>query len=233
MRSSESFFFKCSAIWFLLLVFWGFAPSFYLADYFDPDYHLPQHLVLHGAVFSLWVLLYAIQVFLIGYKKYAMHRFLGGIGLVIMILMIPTGIFPSVYKVYAGTTSLDSAGHNVFRLFSGYGLFALAFVFRSKGFLHKRFMLGCMVMLTSAAIFRISFDVNMQDNQLFNKGFQILPALLLFLLDWANRKKVVLIDLISPVLVLGIFFLADYFWLSSVGELAMNLLISIFVKTIV
>ncbi|WP_431174217.1 hypothetical protein [Flagellimonas flava] len=146
-----------------------------------------------------------------------------------MILMIPTGIFPSIYKVYAGTTTIDAAGHNVFRLSSGYIIFALAFIYRKKAFLHKRFMLGGMVMLMSAAIFRISFDFSLQDSQLFNKGLQILPAIMLFIFDLVWQKKVVLVDLISVVAVLGIFFFADYFWLSIFGEAFMNVLISIFV----
>ncbi|OZV70110.1 hypothetical protein CA834_05695 [Winogradskyella aurantia] len=90
-------------------------------------------------------------------------------------------------------------------------------------------MLGGMVMLMSAAIFRMSFDLNMQTSQLFNKGLQVLPAITLFVFDLVRYKKVVLIDLLSVIAVFGIFFFADYFWLSIFGEAYMNFLISIFV----
>lgn len=221
--------FTATGIWYLATVFWGFAPSFYLLNYFEYPEPLPKHLVIHGTIFTIWTLLYAVQVFLIRYKIFRLHQVLGIFGFCIMILMIPAGIFPSVYKVYAGTTTIDGAGHNVFRLFTAYILFAFAFMYRRKMFLHKRFMLGGMVMLMSAAIFRMSFDFNMQSSQLFNKGFQVLPALMLFLFDLVQYKRMVFIDLISVVAVFGIYFFADYFWLSNFGEAFMHILIYIFV----
>lgn len=230
MRSkAEHNFFTATGIWYLLTVFWGFAPSFYLSKYFENPDPLPIHLVIHGIVFTIWTLLYVVQVFLIRYKNFRVHQSLGIFGLFILILMIPTGIFPSIYKVYAGTTSIDGAGHNVFRLFSGYILFSFAFFYRRKAFLHKRLMLGGMVMLMSAAIFRMSGDLNMQTSQLFNKGLQVLPAITLFIFDLVRYKKAVLIDLISVIGVFGIFYFADYFWLSNFGEAFMNVLISIFI----
>ncbi len=231
--NSENHFFIATAIWYLLTVFWGFAPSFYLSNIFDNPEPLPTHLIIHGIVFTIWTLLYAVQIFLIKSKNYKAHQVLGIFGLFIMILMVPTGIFPSIYKVYAGTTTIDAAGHNVSRLSFAYILFAFAFVYRKKAFYHKRFMLGCMVMLMSAAIFRISFDFNMQSSQFFNKGLQVLPAVMLFLFDLVKYKKSVFIDLISVVAVLSIFFLADYFWLSTSGEIFMNFLIDIFVTPFV
>ena len=227
---AEHNFFTASGIWYLLTVFWGFAPSFYLSKYFENPEPLPKHLIIHGVVFTIWTLLYVVQVFLIRYKNFRVHQVLGIFGLCILILMIPTGIFPSIYKVYAGTTTIDAAGHNVFRLTSGYILFALAFINRKKAFVHKRLMLGGMVMMMSATIFRISFDFNMQESQLFNKGLQVLPAIMLFTFDLVRYKKVVLVDLISVVVVFGIYFFADYFWLSNFGEVFMNFLISIFVN---
>ncbi len=227
--NSENHFFTATAIWYLLTVFWGFAPSFYLLNLFENSEPIPIHLVIHGVLFTIWTLLYAVQIFLIKYKNLRVHQALGIFGLCIMILMVPAGIFPSIYKVYAETTTIDGAGHNVFRLSFAYILFALAFIYRKKAFLHKRFMLGCMVMLMSAAIFRISFDLEMQTSQLFNKGLQILPAVMLFIFDLFKYKKVVIIDLIPVVMVFAIYFFADYFWLSNSGEAFMNFLIYIFV----
>lgn len=228
--SSENQFFAFSAIWFILIVFWGFAPSFYLSKYFDNPEPLPIHLVVHGISFTLWVLLYAVQVFLIRVKNYKTHMTLGILGIVIMAAMVPTGLFPSIYKMYAGIIPIDAAGHNVFRLLSAYTLFGLAFAQRKNPFLHKRLMLGCMVMLMGAAIFRFSYDLGLQESQLFNKGVQVFPALALFGFDWTKRKKAVWVDLVSPMLILGIFFLADYFWLSPIGAGFMDLLVAIFVK---
>lgn len=228
--SSENRYFIFSAIWFILIVFWGFAPSFYLSKYFDNPEPLPLHLIIHGISFTLWVVLYAVQVFLIRYRSYKTHMTLGILGIAIMAAMIPTGFFPVVYKAYVGTTTVDAAGHNVFRLASAYTLFGFAYAYRKKAFLHKRLMLGCMVMLTSAAIFRVSFDFGLEESQLFNKGVLIFPAVVLFLFDLVKLKKAVWVDLISAILTLGIFFFADYFWLSSIGASFMDILATIFVE---
>jgi len=226
---AEHNYFAATGIWYILIVFWGFAPSFYLSNFFENPEPLPKHLVIHGIIFTIWIVLYAIQVLLIRFTNFQLHQQLGIFGLCILILMIPSGIFPSIYKVYAGTTTIDAAGHNVFRLVCGYILIILAFINRKKSFLHKRYMLGGMVMLMSAAIFRMSFDFNLEASQLFNKGLQVLPALLLFVFDFAWYKKLVFIDLISVIMVFAIYFFADYFWLSNLGKVLMDSLIYLFV----
>ncbi|AYN66367.1 hypothetical protein D1013_02705 [Euzebyella marina] len=227
---SEHIFFKVSAICYALIVFWGFAPSFYLSRFFDDFEPLPLPLILHGIVFTIWMMLYIVQVILIGSKKYTLHKRLGIFGVFVMILMIPTGLFPVLYKYEAGLNDITLTGHNVFRLFSGYALFVLAVWHRKNSFFHKRLMLGCMVMLMSAAIFRISMDLGLGSSQIFNKGIQVLPAICLLILDMVNYKRVVCVDLISVVAVFAIFFLADYFWLMPFGEVFANFLLSIFVE---
>lgn len=226
--SSERNFFAATAIWYLLTVLWAFAPSFYFKSQFDNSEPLPTHIVLHGIVFSLWTLIYVVQVFLVRSKKVKIHMSLGVFAIIVMILMIPTGIYTSIYKFHVETTDITGAGHNVFRLFSAYALFALAFFYRKKSFYHKRFMLGCMVMLMSAATFRILMDLDLAHSQFLYKGIQIFPAIMLFGFDLVKYKKLVLVDLISVALVLAIFLFADYFWLSAIGEAFMDVLIEVF-----
>ncbi|MEO9485752.1 MAG: hypothetical protein ABJG47_20010 [Ekhidna sp.] len=203
--TSENIFFSASAIWFLLIVFAGFAPSFYLLNLYEDPEPVPTHLVIHGVVYSIWVLLYAVQVFLIRCKNYRLHKILGVFGLLVMILMVPTGMFPVVFKAYSGGTTIDAAGHNVSRFLFCYLFFAIAFYQRKQPFLHKRYMLACMNMLMGAAIFRVSMDLGLVESQLFNKGLQVLPAVALFVFDLIKYKKVVLVDLTSVAAILSIF----------------------------
>lgn len=231
--TSDNSFFLGTAIWFLLVVFAGFAPSFYLLSFYKEASPLPLHLAIHGVVHTIWVLLYAVQVYLVRNKNYRLHKTLGIFGLIVMLSMIPTGMFPVVYKVYSGSTTMDGAGHNVFRFLFCYLFFAIAFYHRHKPFLHKRYMLASMVMLMGAAIFRVSMDLGLEESQLFNKGLQVLPVVALFVFDFIRYRKVVLIDLVSVAAVFAIFFLADYFWLSKLGEELMNTLIYIFVTPFV
>lgn len=226
----DRYFFTASGIWYVIIVFLGFAPSYYLVSFFE-DFDTPTfHLQLHGIAFTLWVLLYLVQTILIAKRNLKLHMSLGLLGLLVMLSMIPTGMFPVVYKVHADMIPIDAGGHNVLRLLFGYIFFFIAFYYRKNAFVHKRFMLSCMVMLMSAAIFRISFIFYLEDSQIFNKGLQILPAVALFLYDLKVNKRPVWIDLVSVAAVFGIFFLADYFWLSTVGNATMQILISVFVK---
>jgi hypothetical protein len=181
MYFTEHQFFKYSAIWFAITVFWAFAPSFYLLEIYDEYDPIPLHIIIHGVIFTLWIMIYAIQVLLIESKNIAMHKSIGLIGIIVMLLMIPSGLFPVLFKFYSNMTSIDGAGHNVFRLLSAYILFAFAIKYRRKPFIHKRLILGSMVMLMSAVIFRISFDLDLERSQIFNKGLQIFPAISLFL----------------------------------------------------
>lgn len=225
----ERNFFSATGIWYLLIVFAGFAPSFYLLNLYEDHEPVAKHLILHGIVHTIWVVLYAVQVFLIRGRNYRLHKALGIFGLIVMILMVPTGMFPVIYKVYSGGTTIDGGGHNVFRFFFCYLFFFIAFFYRKKPFIHKRFMLACMNMLMGAAIFRVSMDLGLMDNQLFNKGMQIFPAVALCVVDIAKYRRIVLIDLVSIVAILCIYFFADYFWLRPSGEAFMDFLISIFV----
>jgi len=225
----DRYFFTATAIWYVLTVFWGFAPSFYLSSFVDDPNELPVHLIVHGFVFTAWVLLYLVQTLLVATRRVHLHRSLGVLGLFLMLGMIPTGIFPSIYKVYANTSSIDGGGHNVFRLMCGYIFFALAFYYRKRPFLHKRFMLACMVMLMSAAIFRLSFDLGLESSQVFNKGMQVFPAVALFVYDLVRQRRVVWVDLFPVATVFAIFFLADYFWLAPAGKWFMDVLIWVFV----
>lgn len=228
-KTAENQFFAATAIWYFFTVFWGFAPSFYLKDLFDNPEPTPVHLIIHGAVFTTWTLLYIAQVFLVRARNIKLHQTMGILGVIVMLLMIPSGIFPSIYKAYIGTTTITGAGHNVFRLTSAYLLFGFAFAYRKKPFIHKRLMLGCMVMLMAAAVFRILMDLDKADSQFLYKGLQVLPAIALFAFDLIKLKKVVFIDLISVILVFAIYLFASDFWLSETGGKFMDFLISIFV----
>lgn len=230
VHRSEHLFFQATAIWYAVTIFWAFAPSFYLIKLVEDADPVPTHLIIHGIVFTIWISLYILQVFLIRSSNYHLHKTLGIFGLIVMIAMVPTGMFPVVYKFYTGSTGITGGGHNVFRFLFCYFFFALAFYHRKNAFLHKRYMLASMVMLMGAAIFRIGMDLGLADSQLFYKGMQILPAIALFIFDLVKYRKAILIDLVSVAAVFGIFFLANYFWLSAIGERTMEVLIYVFVE---
>lgn len=221
---SDRLFFLGSAIWFFILVFWGFSGSFYLNSELNS---MPLHLKVHGISFSAWIILYALQISLITAKRIRLHMTLGFIGLILIIAMIFIGAYPVLYKVSVGTKSVLHGGYNLFLLATAFTLFFLGFYNRRKAFYHKRFMLFTTLFLAIAAIDRVAFYLDLEGSQLFRKSISLMPALVLFGYDLFRFKRAVWLNLL-PVLILGLlFFLSDYFWLSTIGDSIMDFLVSL------
>lgn len=86
----------------LLISVTGFAG--FLFTYFGPIFKgtyppagFPLH--LHGWSFFLWYLLFPAQALLVGSEKYALHRVLGRISMVLVIVMALTGILVLTVRV--------------------------------------------------------------------------------------------------------------------------------------
>ena len=84
-------FFAGMAVVSLVVIFIGFARTYYLAGIFKAP--LPNPLVhIHGAVFSLWILLFIAQISLITVHRFDLHRRLGMSGLGLACLMVILGV---------------------------------------------------------------------------------------------------------------------------------------------
>jgi hypothetical protein len=87
----ENRFFGAMAAVFLVVIFTGFARTYYLAGVFKAP--LPNLLVhIHGAVFSLWIFLFITQVSLITVHRADLHRRLGMFGFGLAWLMVILGV---------------------------------------------------------------------------------------------------------------------------------------------
>ncbi len=90
-RRFEDLFFAGMAAVILVSVFVGFAKSYYLAGVFKAP--LPNLLVhIHGAVFTLWILLLITQVSLVAAGRVDVHRRLGLLGFGLACLMVVLGL---------------------------------------------------------------------------------------------------------------------------------------------
>ena len=102
-KASERKFYSRMALFLVLLVFLGFAPSFYLRGvvppYPRPNPTLPPSVILHGTVFTTWMALIVAQTQLIGARKHAVHMQLGKAGMLFAILMIPIMYLTAVWQV--------------------------------------------------------------------------------------------------------------------------------------
>jgi hypothetical protein len=89
-RRYDNFFFSAMAAVALIVVLIGFARTYFLAGLFRAP--LPNLLVhVHGAVFTLWILLFIAQVTLVTARRVDLHRRLGLLGFVLALVMIVLG----------------------------------------------------------------------------------------------------------------------------------------------
>ena len=86
----------------LLIVFAGFAPSFYLRGYLAPRAPMEPMtalVMLHGLLFTSWVVLFAAQVGLISADRRALHKRLGVLGFGLVVAMAIVGMLAALHGV--------------------------------------------------------------------------------------------------------------------------------------
>src|SRR3954467_6076078 len=102
-KASERKFYSRMALFLVALVLLGFGPSFYLRNivpaYPRPNPTLPPAVILHGSVFTLWMLAIVAQTQLISARKHAVHMRLGKLTVLLAILMIPVMYLTAVWQV--------------------------------------------------------------------------------------------------------------------------------------
>ncbi|HKR26597.1 MAG TPA: hypothetical protein VJS11_04045 [Acidobacteriaceae bacterium] len=144
-----------------LLVFAGFARSYYLRSVFGFP-ALAGFLHLHGLVMTLWFVLFVVQVWLIMAQRTRLHRQLGvfGIGLAVLMVAITGTVviraarrgftaFPETVK-WPGFLLLSLGLVLTFAI-----LFGAAVWLRARSGLHKRLMVLASLSLWGAAIARL------------------------------------------------------------------------------
>lgn len=146
-RRERGRFFVAMAVVMLAINFIGFSPSYFLKPLFGTP-ELPFWTHVHGAVFTSWFVLFAVQAVLVRRRAIRLHRRVGRVGALLAILMVLSGsaIVYSRALEYDGSTgslagtalvvSANIALLFLFSLFVGLGVF-----YRARPDWHRRFML--------------------------------------------------------------------------------------------
>jgi hypothetical protein len=94
-RTVERGFFAGMAVLLCAVVYIGFAPTYFGAGVFRAP--LPSPILhIHGAAFTLWMLLYLVQSALISARRVAWHRSLGTIAFCLPPVMIVLGVIAAL-----------------------------------------------------------------------------------------------------------------------------------------
>jgi uncharacterized membrane protein len=94
----ERLFYTGMVVAIVITVFAGFSRTFYLRPYFQTQALIPL-LVLHGVVFSSWIVLLITQTTLVATKRTRTHMRLGIAGAVLATLMVVIGTVTALVRV--------------------------------------------------------------------------------------------------------------------------------------
>ena len=177
------------------LVFAGFARTFYLNGFFA-KLHLPSLFIIHGVVFSSWLVVFVTQALLVSAKQIRIHQKLGYASIAIAVAMIVLGWIMSVQAAQRGFTPpggpppLSFLAFQLFGLFAFAGLIAAAYLLRNRPETHKRLMVGATILLLTPAVARIFLLFSA--NAVLPKTLGVQLALLLACMayDLFARKRV-------------------------------------------
>lgn len=146
-----------------LVAFIGFARSFYL-DPILPDVPKPGepfYYTVHGPVFTLWILLIAIQPWLIGRRNFSLHRQLGWLGAAVAVAVVVTGLWGGLLRagghadmIQTGMPPKSGWATPFFSMVTFAGLVMCGFVWRARKALHKRAMMMATIAMLGAAFAR-------------------------------------------------------------------------------
>lgn len=172
------------------IIFAGFAPSFYLRP--PATAPLKPLLVLHGTVFSVWLLLFLAQTALIPARKVKWHRTLGWAGLALAAVMIVLGIAAALDSLRAGSP-VPGLDPRVFAMLplGDIAIFAFlvgwATVKRCRSEWHKRLMVMATVSLLTPAIARLLIPTNGGAPLFLLATAALVAAVIAF--DWIAHRR--------------------------------------------
>lgn len=101
-QSAERKFYSRMALFMVAVIVIGFAPSFYLrglVHYPRPNPTLPPSVMLHGLMFTTWLLVFIAQTQLVANGRRDLHMKLGAASMVLAVALIPMMYLVAVWQV--------------------------------------------------------------------------------------------------------------------------------------
>ena len=161
-RGFERFYFAVMAVLLCAVVFIGFSPTYFRAGVLRAP--LPSPILhVHGAIFTLWMLLFVVQTALISARRVAWHRSFGIVAFCLPPVMIVLGVLAALDALARGVQIgvLDAATSLAIPLL-GISWFTVliwrAWSTRRKPDSHKRLILLATMALCDAALGRFPWD---------------------------------------------------------------------------
>lgn len=189
------------------IVAWGFWKTYWSRPFSRTD--LPAIVHIHASVFSLWVLVLVAQAAVVVAGNVRLHKRLGTIGMFYGALVFVVGLLVSVgapvLRVRVAFYPLEVGGivalYNLTDMLLFGAFLALAFAYRNRPELHKRWIIAATAALCGAALGRVVPGSTPQYLLLW-----LSPLLALVAVDLVTRRRVHWIPVVSSALLVVAFF---------------------------
>jgi hypothetical protein len=192
-RPQDRRFYSGMSLLIAAIVFAGFSRSFYLSRWLDGPALSPLRIV-HGLVFSAWIVLLVVQTALIAGGRRDIHRRLGVAGAVLAAAMVVLGTVLAIWnaregRAPPGVPPLPFLIIPLFDMLVFAPLVAAAVWYRRRSETHKRLMLIATISLMAAPVARLPTALAAAGPPFY---FGVVDLLLLMgvLYDLATRRKV-------------------------------------------
>jgi hypothetical protein len=194
-KRHERLFYTGMAALFAVLVFVGFARTYYMRSYFGaPELDWVRH--AHGAIFSAWLVLLLAQTSLVARGRTDLHRRLGVTALLVAGAMIVIGTWTALVRARRielppgappplAFLTVPLGDIVIFAV-----LFGLAYHWRRHLAFHKRLMLLATIAILPAAVARLPFGFIQAIGPLAFFGLADLLIVVCALFDWKTLGRV-------------------------------------------
>ncbi len=161
-RTVERVFYSGMAILLCVCVYIGFSPTYFQAGMMRAP--LPSPILhIHGAVFTLWMLLFVVQAALISARRVKWHRSFGSVAFCLPPIMIVLGVMAAIDALHRGVKigPLDPAVSAAIPLIGIVGFTVVIYASwraRRRPDAHKRLIMVATMGLVAAAFGRFPWD---------------------------------------------------------------------------
>jgi uncharacterized membrane protein YozB (DUF420 family) len=194
-KRRERVFYTGMSLIMAIIVVAGFSRTWFLRPYFPQTQPLIPLLILHGVVFSSWIVLFITQTSLVAAKRTRTHMRLGIAGGVLACSMIILGTVTAIVRAKGSPSPIPGVNPLSFltiplgdMLVFGI-LVGAAFYFRRKVDTHKRLMLLATIGILPAAVARIPLAFIQQGGPLAFFGLPDLLIIPCLIYDMVSRGR--------------------------------------------
>ena len=177
-----------------LVIFGGFAQTFYLKAFFDTP-ALSSLVRAHGVVMSLWVILLLVQLRLVAIGRTDLHRRLGAVGAVLFVTILVVGVATAIDAARRGASpapgvtplmflAVPLADMLVFGVLVGSALWN-----RRHSATHKRLMVLASLAILAPGIARLPVDFIRQGGLPVIFGLTLLAVAACIVVDTIRNRR--------------------------------------------